>query len=43
MPILYKLSPYESKAERVIINGSIVRLPFDNQTNQFAIVRAMDP
>jgi len=43
MPVLYKLSPYECKAERVIIDGSIIRLPFDSQSNQFAIVRAMDP
>ena len=43
MPVLYKLSPYECKAERVIINGSSIRLPFDSQSNQFAIVRAMDP
>ena len=30
MPVLYKLSPYECKAERVIIDGSIIRLPFDS-------------
>lgn len=33
MPILYKLSPYECKAERVMVNGNVIRLPFDSNSN----------
>lgn len=43
MPVLYKLSPYECRAERVMVNGNVIRLPFDAYSNQFAIVRALDP
>lgn len=43
MPILYKLSPFECKAERVMVNGNLIRLPFDSNSNQFSIVRALDP
>jgi hypothetical protein len=42
-PVFYQLSAYQNKCERVLINGKAIRLPLDADTNQFAIIRAMDP
>lgn len=42
-PYLYQLSAYQSKCEKVVVQGRSVTLPIDSSSNQFAIVRPMDP
>jgi len=42
-PVFYQLSAYQNKCERVIIDGKAIRLPIDSDSNQFAIIRAIDP
>jgi hypothetical protein len=42
-PYLYQLSAYQNSCEKVLINGRPVHLPIDTNSNQFAIVRPMDP
>jgi hypothetical protein len=42
-PVFYQLSAYQNKCERVVIDGRPIRLPIDSDSNQFAIIRAIDP
>lgn len=41
--MLHKLSAYSCKSERVIVDGKPIKLPFEPESNQFAIVRPLDP
>lgn len=41
-PVLHKLSAYSCKTERVIVDGKPIKLPFEPESNQFAIVRPLD-
>ena len=42
-PFLYKLSAFSCMPQKVIINDKPVFLPTDEITNQFSIIRTVDP
>ena len=42
-PFLYKLSAFSCQPQKVIINDKPVFLPTDEITNQFSIIRTVDP
>ena len=42
LPVLHKLSAHSCNTERVIVDGKPIKLPFEPESNQFAIVRPLD-